>query len=68
MEYTIKGTKCFKTKYGNEVVIIIDFNGEMVDLFAPKLFDSKAADLEKKFKKLGKCMPLKVTDKNKKII
>ena len=33
----------------------------MVDLFALNRFDSKAADLEKKFKKLDKNMILKVT-------
>ena len=31
------------------MVIIIDFKDEMVDLFTPKRFDSKAADLENKF-------------------
>ena len=49
-EYTIKGVKCFTTKYGKKIVIIIDLKGEIVDLLAPKRFDSKAADLEKKLK------------------
>ena len=35
----------------NKFDITIHFKGEMVDLFAPKRFDSKAADLEEKFKK-----------------
>ena len=60
MEYTITGMKCVTTKYGKKNVIIIDFKGEMVDLFALNRFDSKAADLEKKFKKLDKNMILKV--------
>ena len=37
----------------------------MVDLFAFKRFDSKAADLEKKLKKLDKGMILKFIEKNK---
>jgi len=49
MEYTIKATKCVTTKYGKKTFITIDFKGEMVDVFAPKRFDSKAADLDKKF-------------------
>ena len=52
MEYTIKGMKCVTTKFTKKIAIIIDFKGEMVDLFAPKRFDSKATDLEKKSKKL----------------
>ena len=56
MEYTIKGTKRVTTKYGNKLVIIIDFKGKMADKFAPKRFDSKAVDFEKKFKKLDKGM------------
>jgi len=42
----ITGMKCVLTKYGNKSVTIINFDGEMVDLFAPKRFDSKSADLE----------------------
>jgi len=52
MEHTILGMKCGTTNYGNTLVITIDFKGEMVVLFAPKRFDSKAADVEKKFEKL----------------
>ena len=47
MEYTTTGIKCFTTKYGKKIVIIINFKGEMVDLFASKRFDSNAADLER---------------------
>ena len=47
-EFTITGMKCVTTKYGKKIVIIIDFKGEMVELFAPKRFYSKAADIEKK--------------------
>ena len=42
MEYTIKGLKCVKTKYGKKIVFIIDFKGKMVDLFAPWNFDCNA--------------------------
>ena len=59
MEYTIKPIKYITTKYGKKIVITIDFKGEMVYLFAPKRFDSKAAHLEKKFKKFDKVMILK---------
>ena len=47
IEYAIKGMKCVTTKYGREILIIIDFKSEMVDTFAPKRFDSKAADYKK---------------------
>ena len=47
IECTIKGMKCVTAKYGEKIVIIIDFKGEMVNLFATKYFDSKAADLVK---------------------
>ena len=43
--YETKAMKCVKTKYGNKLVITVDFKGEEV---APKRFDSKAADFEKK--------------------
>ena len=39
---------CVTTKYWNKLFITIDFKGELVNLFAPIRFDSKAADLEKK--------------------
>ena len=42
-----------------KLVIIIDFKCEMVDPFSPKGFDSNAADIEKKFKKLDKDAVLK---------
>ena len=42
-----------------KIIIIIDFRGEMVDLFAPKRFDSKAADLKNEIKKIDKVMILK---------
>ena len=51
MENTIKAMKFVTTKYWSKIVIIIDFKGEMVDLFALKRFNSKAADLEKKLQK-----------------
>ena len=35
----------------------------MVDLFAPKCFDFKVADLEKKFKKLDKGIILKAIER-----
>lgn len=65
IEYTIKAMKNVVTKYGNKLVIIINFEGEMVDIFAPKRFDSKAADFEKKFKKIekDKGMILKVIER-----
>ena len=63
IEYTIKGIKYNTTKCGKTIVIIIDFICEMNDLFAPKRFDSKAGDLEKKPKKLDKCMTLKAIEK-----
>ena len=50
MEYTIIGIKWLAAKHGKTITIIIDFKGEMVDLVAPKRFDSKADDLEKKLK------------------
>ena len=49
-----------------KIVIIIDFNGEMVDLFAPKCFDSKAVDFEKKLNKLDKVTNLKVIGRKNK--
>ena len=51
MEYIFKAMKFVTTKYWSKIVIIIDFKGEMVDLFALKRFNSKAADLEKKLQK-----------------
>ena len=51
-----------------EIVIIIDLKGEMIDLFAPKRFNNKAADLEKKILKLGKGMILKVIERKIKIV
>ena len=42
--------KCVTIEYGNKLVFTIDFKSEMVDLFALNHFDSKEADLEKKFK------------------
>ena len=63
MEYTIKATKCVTTKYGKKTFITIDFKGEMVDVFAPKRFDSKAADLDKKLKKIVKAMILRLRKK-----
>ena len=51
MEYIIKRMEWVTTKYRKKTVIIIDFKGEMVDLFAPKCSDSKAAYFEKKLKK-----------------
>ena len=62
-EYLIKALKCVETKHRNKIVIIIDFKGEMVHLFTPKYFDSKTSDLDKKFKKLGKDMALKVIER-----
>ena len=50
MEYTIIGIKWVAAKYGKTITIIIDFKGEMVDLFSPKCFDSKADDFDKKKK------------------
>ena len=43
-------------------------NFEIVDLFAPKRFNSKATDLEKKLKKLDKVMILKVIEKKRNTI
>ena len=60
MENTIIGMKCVTSKYGKKLVVTIDFKSEIVDLFAPKRFDTKAADLEKQFKKLDESMILKV--------
>ena len=40
IEYTITGVEYLATEYGKKVVIIFYFKGEMVDLFAPKRFDS----------------------------
>ena len=54
MEYTIEGMKCVTTKYGRKLVIIVNFKGELVDLFAPRHFSPEAADLEKNLKKLDK--------------
>ena len=68
MEYTIIGIKWVAAKHGKTITIIIDFKGEMVDLFSPKRFDSKADDFDKKNKKLDKGMVLKVTERKKKII
>ena len=68
MEYTIIGIKWVAAKRGKTITIIIDFKGEMVDLYAPKRFVSKADDLEKKLKKLDKGMVLKVIERKKKII
>jgi len=42
--------KYVTTTYGKKIVIIIDFKGEIFDVFAPKRFDSKAAYLEKNLK------------------
>ena len=50
MEYTITGIKRVAAEHGKTITIIIDFKGEMVDLFAPKRFDSKADDLDEKLK------------------
>ena len=50
MEYPITGMKCVTIKYCQQIVIIHDFKGEMVDLFAPKRFNSKTTDLAKKLK------------------
>ena len=58
--------KCVTTKYGKKILIIIDFNGEIFDLFAPKRFDSKAADLKKKLKKLDRDMILMVVERKEK--
>ena len=66
MEYTITRMKCVTTKYGNKVVITIDFKGEMVNLLAPRHFDSKAADLEIFFIKVDKNMILKVIERKNK--
>ena len=63
MESTNTGMGCVRIKYGNKHVITINFKGEMVDLFAPKHFDFKPTDLEKKFKKLDKGIILKVIDR-----
>ena len=60
MECTITEMKSVPTKYKTKIVIIIDFKGEMVDLFASKRFDFKALDFEKKLNKLDKVMKLKV--------
>jgi len=43
--------------------IITDCKWEIVDLFAPKCFDSEAIDFEKKLKKLDKGMILKVIER-----
>ena len=53
MEYVIAEMKCL-TRYGKKLAITIDFKGVMVILFAPKRFDSKADDIENKYKKLDK--------------
>ena len=37
-----------KNKYRNKLVIAINFKGKLDDIFAPKRFDSTAADFEKK--------------------
>ena len=68
MEYTITGIKWVAAEHGKTITIIIDFKGEMVDLFAPKRFDSKADDLDEKIKKLDKGMVLKVIERKKQII
>jgi len=65
MEYTITGIKWVAPKHGKKITIIIDFKGEMVDLFAPNRIDSKADDLENKFKKLDKGMVLKFIERKK---
>jgi len=67
MEYTIAGMKFVKTKYRNNLDITFDFKGQIADLFGQKCFDSKAADLEKKFKTLDKGMNLKVMETKIKI-
>ena len=54
MEYTIIRIKWVAAKDRKTITIIIDFKGDMVDLFSPKRFDSKADDFEKK--KLDKGM------------
>ena len=59
MEYMITGMKCVRTRNGNKLVITIDFEGEMGWSIAPKRFDSKAADLLKKLKKIDKGAILK---------
>ena len=63
MEYTITGMKCVTNKFGKKPAITIHFIGEMVDLFAPKRFDCKAADLIKKLKKLEKGIILKAIER-----
>ena len=50
MEDKIIGKKCVTTKNGKKLVIIMDFKEEIVDIFVPICFDSKAAGLEKKCK------------------
>ena len=44
----------------------INFKSEVVDIFAPKRFDSTAANFEKKFKKIDKGMILKVIERKNK--
>ena len=63
MEYTITVMKLVTTKYRKKIAFIIDSKDEMVDLFAPKRFDSKAADFENKLKILDKGMILKVIER-----
>jgi len=65
MEYVIAEMECLTTRYGKKIAIIIDFKGVMVCIFAPKRFDSKAADIENKLKKLDKGVILKVTEREK---
>ena len=50
MEHTIKAKICVTTKYGKNIVIMIVFKSEMVDLFSRIRFDSKAADFENRLK------------------
>ena len=44
--------KCVTAKYGYKLVIAINFEGDIDDLFPPKCCDSKAADLKNKLKKI----------------
>jgi len=50
MEYIIKVMKCVATKYEEKTILTIDFESEIVDLFATKGCDSTAADFEKHLK------------------
>ena len=52
MEYTVTGMKCVTTINGKKLVVIIHFKDEMVGLCTPKRFNSKAAGLEKKMRKI----------------